>query len=194
MYVWDNGFERAALPGTATIGMWVSIIFLGGLGGLCIAFGTNDKETLENKYTQYHLKVNTGCFFTFAGSIFFGWSMWSLRAMGKFDNKILRMIVEPFLVLFRLAYTCAFVYFVLYRLFIQDFLRGCLFACTKNWWAKKTDPWVTNASYFNAIINWPIFFTGFIYMIYIVIGVLGLLYSLFTCKRSFRRTLKHLPK
>jgi hypothetical protein len=149
--------------------MWCFIIFFGGLGGLCITFGTDDKDTLENKYTQYHLKVNKGFFFTIAGSLFFGWTMWKLRSMGKFENKTLRMIVEPFLVLFRLAATCALAYFVLYKLWIQDFLVGCFFACTENWWAKKTDPWVTNASYFNAIINWPVFFLGCLQMLFILI-------------------------
>jgi len=161
--------------------MWSVIILLSTFGGLCIAFGTNDKATLGNKYTQYHLKMNTGMYFSFAGGIFFGWSMWFLRSLGKFDNKILRMIVEPFLVLFRLAAIGALAYFVIYRLFITDFLLGCFFACSRNWWAKKTDPWITNASYLNAIISWPVFFMGCVYMLYISIGILALLYHMLTC-------------
>ena len=170
--------------------MWCVIIFFAGLGGLCHVFGTDDKDTLANKYTQYHLKVNTGFFFTIVGSLFFTWFIMVLTTMGKFDNKCLRMMAEPFVVLFRLAVTCAFAYFVLYRLCIQDYLVGCFFACKKNWWAKKTDPWVTNASYFNAIINWPVFFFGCIQMLWIVFVLVMLIKELLSCKRSIIKGFK----
>lgn len=97
---------------------------------------------------------------------------------------------EPFLFLFRLAFFCAYVYFIIYRLFILDFLGYSYFATTRNWWEKKTDPWVTNASYFNALLSWPLWVFAWVVMIWFPLLILFLLFALITRNREIMNVLK----
>jgi len=78
------------------------------------------------------------------------------------------------LILFRLAALCAFVYYIVWERLLIRWLMGSYFALYKNWWhSPKTDPWITNASYFNALINWPIWALAWFVMLYA--GIIGFL-------------------
>lgn len=137
--------------------------------------------------------MNTGFFFSILCTIFFVAFMKTLYSKGKFENKCLRMIVEPFMFLFRLAATCTWAYFVVWKLLIYGWIIGTICACNLNWWANKSDSWITNASYFNAFMSWPVFFIGCITIFYI--GILSpMLILMAFIKPDVRRMLLGLPK
>jgi len=89
-------------------------IFFGMWGYLCYYFATDTKVSLENEYTQRHMKMNTGFFYTVSASTFFVPFMMRIYSWGKFENNVLRWMVEPFLFTFRLAALVAFVYYIVY--------------------------------------------------------------------------------
>jgi len=133
---------------------------------------------LLNKYTQMHARINEGFFFTMAGFLTLIPGMITLYSWGKFDNKCLRWICEPFLMLFRVAAVAAFAYYVLWQRTLYGWFGGCYFALYDNWWAAKTDPWITNASYFNAFWSWPLWALGWFFIAYI--SILSFMLIIFT--------------
>jgi len=83
-------------------------------GYLCYNFGNDTPVSLGNDYTQRHMKMNTGFFFTVSAATFYVPFMMRLYSYGKFENIVLRWMIEPFLFTFRLAALVAFVYFIVY--------------------------------------------------------------------------------
>ena len=80
--------------------------------------------------------------------------MFKLYCIGKFENKCLRYACEPFLILFRLVSLLLYAYYVVLYNFLYRFLYGSFHSFSANYWHSKDDPWVTNASYANAIFSW----------------------------------------
>jgi len=98
-----------------------------------------------------------------------------LYSYGKFQNKVLRWIAEPFLILFRLAFLGSWLYFVIWYNTLYRWFGGCYYALYDNWWHNpKTDPWITNASYFNAFLNWPLWVLGWFLMTWSALMAIGL--------------------
>ena len=88
-----------------------------------------------------------------------------LYSLGKFQNKYLRFIFEPFLILLRLAMAAVFSKFILYQTMFSRLILSSYHALYQNWWHDpKKEPFITNASYFNALINWPIWFITWLSM------------------------------
>lgn len=71
-------------------------------------------------------------------------------------NKCVRWTLEHFTFLIRLAFLAALFYFVLWKAFLCDMCYKSYHALSGDWWRSKTDPWITNASCFNTLLNWPI--------------------------------------
>jgi hypothetical protein len=138
--------------------------FLASVGLLCIYFASDEKAK-NNSYTQYHLKVNLGFWFSIPAIFIFYLAIKKLQSFGKF-NGLLGNLVEPFLILFRLVITSAFAYYIIFRLVIVDYLVGSFFDIYSNWWKSRSDQWITNASSFNAFINWITWGSA----LYIIIG------------------------
>ena len=89
-------------------------IFFGMLGYLCYYMGTDTLVSSGNVYTQRHMKMNTGFFFTVSAATFYVPFMMRLYSYGKFENIVLRWMIEPFLFTFRLASLVAFSYFIVF--------------------------------------------------------------------------------
>jgi len=174
-------FSDAGLRGNHTI--IVNLILWGGLGLICLGL-SSDKAALANKYTVMHARMNEGFFFSIAGFLIMKGGMTTLYSWGKFDNKCLRWICEPFLMLFRVAAVAAYAYYIVWQRTLYGWFGGCYFALYNNWWALKTDPWITNASYFNAFWSWPVWVLGWIFMavvsFYSVAGIFFIFYLIIT--------------
>ena len=185
---WYRPFERAAL-GNGIYPISMNFVFWGLLAWLC-HYLANDKAAIANEYTQYHASMNEGFFYSICGSLLMIPGCMSLYSWGKFENKGIRAVVEPFLMLFRLAAAGAFLYYVVGYNLLYRWLGGSYFALYHNWWHHpKTDPWLTNASYFNAALSWPIWFFGWavlgycgaigvmlviIFLLHVVVNVAGM--------------------
>jgi len=74
--------------------------------------------------------------------------------VGKSENQCLRYCLEPFLVLFKVFQLAVYFYFIFWQQFCKILVVKWWNANTMNWWKSKNDPWITNASYFNAVLCW----------------------------------------
>lgn len=76
-----------------------------------------------------------------------------LSHIGEFENRALRYICKPFLILFRV---CAFVAIVYYEwnMMIMNAIPRWYHIWRDNWWKSKNDPFYTNASCWNSFMNY----------------------------------------
>jgi hypothetical protein len=134
---------------------------------------------MKNSYTQYHAAMNVAFFTLIACHLTFTSLCIVSNNVGKSSNRCLRLVLEPFTFLIRLGFIVSYTYFIIWRLLICVFCYKGYHALNDNWWKAKTDPWVTNASYINAVLNWPIWIISLVICVLLTFYAFGLALSVF---------------
>ena len=78
-------------------------------------------------------------------------------------------MIEPFTFMIRLIIAVAYCKYVIYLTFINNLAIPCFYAIQNNWWKDKKEKWITNASFFNAIICWIVWTTTCLFVILIFV-------------------------
>lgn len=153
--------------------------------GLSYLFA-NDKETLANPYTAYHVAMVRGFFGSLWCFCAFNYFRYVLYRLGKPRNPTVYMILEPFSIVFRLAVLYIFIVYGLWNR-LPNALKLIYYSTYGNWWKKKDEPFLTNASLVNALLAWIIYIIFFFLLFYITLASISLLLGTIFGGRSFRR-------
>ena len=133
---------------------------------LCVSYiFAHDKETLANPYTAYHVEMVR--YFLGAYASFFLFSLFRdcMFRLGKPRNKTLYIIFELFSIPLRLVVLYIYVVYGFWNL-VPKALRLCWYSTYANWWKKKDEPFLTNASLVNALLAWWIYIAFWLFFVF----------------------------
>jgi hypothetical protein len=152
----------------------VGLIFAA-LAYICQYFGS-DKVAAANKYTKFQMNLNVNCFIFISGHIGTCCFLAFKGMLPKPLNNCLRWITDSILFIITAGIVFCWAYFIAYKAAFMGLCIPGYDAVSVNWWASPKDSFITNASYLNAALSWPVWlFSWILWFMIFILGLYGLI-------------------
>ena len=122
------------------------------------------------------MSLNVNCFVFIAGHIGVCCFLAFKSMLPKPRNNCLLWITEFILFIITASVLASYAFFLAYKAAFWGLCIPGYDAVSVNWWASPKDSWITNASYLNAALSWPVWlFSWFMWFMILVLAFYGLL-------------------
>ena len=122
------------------------------------------------------MNLNVNCFVFISGHIGVCCFLAFKGMLPKPRNNCLRWITEPILFIITVVILASWAYFLAYKAALMGLCIPGYDAVSVNWWASPKDSFITNASYLNAALSWPVWlFSWILWFMIFILGLYGLI-------------------